>query len=114
MESSIARWQYWTAIIMIAVLTIHLIPRALAGSWEDSLKWEYVRGNYENVAYVISLALLLAAGLFHGFNGLRVIVGEWLMNDRVVKAITVLLVILGLLLGALGVATFLGVQLVGV
>lgn len=112
MESSIARWQYWTAIVMIVVLVVHLVPRALPGSWGRSLEWDYVVSNYKNAVYVVTLVALLVAGLFHGFNGLRIIVGEWLMNDRVVKGVSIFLILLGLLLGALGLATFLGIQLI--
>ncbi|MEL9929603.1 MAG: hypothetical protein QXJ51_02570 [Sulfolobales archaeon] len=104
--SSIMKWQYWTALALIVVLTIHIIYRLLPGSYESSLSYEQVRANYSDIFYRGVLSILLAVALFHGFNGLRVIIYE--LSPRAGKIATPILFILGIVFLVLGVLTLSG------
>ena len=107
--SSIVKWQYWTAIVLIIVLSIHLLFRILPGNYDKSLEYQYVRDNYGNLEYSIVLAILLATALFHGLNGLRVILYEY--SPRLGRIMTPILLILGIIIGVIGVLTLLGVYI---
>lgn len=103
------KWQYWTAIVLIAVLTVHIVFRILPGSYEKSLEYETVRQNYSNIVYTVVLGLLLLTALFHGFNGLRVIVYE--VSPRTGKILTPVLLVLGIVFAVIGLLTLTGIYI---
>ncbi|MGC9009207.1 MAG: hypothetical protein ACP5I7_01140 [Sulfolobales archaeon] len=107
--SSIVKWQYWTAIILLLVLSIHLIFRILPGSYEKSLEYNQVRENYGNNLYVATLIILLFAALFHGFNGLRVILYE--LSPRLGRIATPIILALGVVFAILGLLTIAGIYI---
>jgi len=107
--SSIMKWQYWTAIILIVVLTIHIAFRIIPGDYEKSLSYENVRSNYSNIGYSIILLILLATALFHGFNGLRVIIYE--LSPRAGKIAGPILLVLGVIFVVIGLLTLLGIYI---
>ncbi len=83
--SRIQLWQYITAILLIALIAWHFASRIpwLRGvdSFQETLAPEKV---YEDIGGLGGiLALLLAyTALFHGLNGLRGILLEWLGPSR--------------------------------
>ncbi len=105
--SSIAKWQYWTAIILIVVLSIHIIFRIIPSSYDKSLEYEQVRDNYSNKLYAATLTVLLFVALFHGFNGLRVILYE--LSPRLGRVITPIILILGIIFVIIGLLTIAGI-----
>jgi len=107
--SSIVKWQYWTAIILLLVLSIHLIFRILPGSYDKSLEYNQVRENYGNNLYVVTLTVLLFVALFHGFNGLRVILYEF--SPRLGRIATPIILALGVVFAILGLLTIAGIYI---
>ncbi|MEZ0290471.1 MAG: hypothetical protein ABWJ42_05210 [Sulfolobales archaeon] len=105
-HSSIMKWQYWTAIALIIVLSIHIAYRLIPGSYETSLSYDQVRSNYSNPIYSAVLLVLLVVALFHGFNGLRVIIYE--LSPRAGRIATPIIIALGVVFLALGVLTLAG------
>ncbi len=79
--STLQLLQYLSAMALVVLLGFHIIERVpglsplTPESYEESLSYEVVRRAYKEYWWV--LALLLAAALFHGLNGLRGILLEW-------------------------------------
>lgn len=73
---------YVTAALLVFVLTFHLLLHSpLTGkAFEDTLSFGYATGNL--AYYQVIFGLLLFAAVIHGFNGLRVMVVEWLHPTR--------------------------------
>jgi succinate dehydrogenase / fumarate reductase membrane anchor subunit len=77
-------WQYITAIILIAVLTGHLIerfPPLVHHSYEETLSPSWVHARFKSPCGA-GLLLLAYVALFHGLNGLRGMLYEWLPGRR--------------------------------
>lgn len=93
--SSIQLLQYITAMLLIIFLSFHLAERVpwLTGvSYHDSLKSERVSEAYSK--YEWALLLLAYAALFHGLNGFRGMLYEWVPRyARLWDALFVLLFI---------------------
>ena len=82
--SRLAIWQYITAIILIAVLTGHLIerfPPVTHQAYDKSLSMSTVYSRFRG-AWGIGLLLLAYVALFHGLNGIRGMLYEWLPGRR--------------------------------
>jgi succinate dehydrogenase hydrophobic anchor subunit len=73
---------YLTAIVLVFVLSLHLLLESpLSGSpFEDTLTFGVATGNL--VYFKLVFGFLLFAAIIHGFNGVRVIVLEWLHPRR--------------------------------
>jgi len=81
---------YVTAALLVFVLTFHLLLHSpLSGkAFEDTLSFGYATGNL--AYYQVIFGLLLFAAVIHGFNGLRVMVVEWLHPTRLAWLLNVI------------------------
>ena len=84
-ESIIMKIHYGTAIGALFLTVIHILMR-LTQDFHESLQYENVIANYENIGYAVLIELLLI--LVHGFNGLRVILLEMHQGPTYEKVIT--------------------------
>jgi len=96
---------YVTAALLVFVLTFHLLLHSpLAGkAFEDTLAFGYATGNL--VYYQVIFGVLLFTAVIHGFNGLRVIVVEWLHPTRLAWLLNVLVIALMAFFIAVGTVT---------
>ena len=96
---------YVTAALLVFVLTFHLLLHSpLAGkAFEDTLTFGYATGNL--VYYQVIFGVLLFTAVIHGFNGLRVIVVEWLHPTRLAWLLNVLVIVLMAFFIAVGTVT---------
>lgn len=108
-ESTLMTLHYITAAIMVVVLTIHVLMHTpvLEAGYEVSLEYEKVLEHY-NIAW-LDLAILLYAALFHGLNGLRVILIELHQGPVWEKAVSWILLIVGIVAAIYGTWTLIEV-----
>ena len=89
--SRIQIWQYITAIILIVVLTFHLLERVPwwfsgVNTYHETLRSTFVAKEYHSFWPI--LIILAYVAVFHGLNGLRIMLIEWI--PRLAKIWTVL------------------------
>ena len=87
-ESIIMKIHYGTAIGALFLTVVHILMR-LTQDFHESLQYENVIANYENIGYAVLLELLLILISVHGFNGLRVILLEMNQGPTYEKAVTI-------------------------
>lgn len=75
-ESQIMNIHYITGLAAIVLVGIHIMFRLIV-PYGQSLQYENVIANYQNLPYAIVLELILVTVAIHGFNGLRIILIEW-------------------------------------
>ncbi|MDQ2690453.1 MAG: hypothetical protein M3Y68_00295 [Chloroflexota bacterium] len=81
---------------------MHYAPVFYGTSVEEARSFEVMIERGRSVAQLTLYALLLAAGLYHGFYGLRGILRELPLSPAMSKAVDVSVLIVGLLVFALG------------
>ena len=86
-ESIIMKIHYGTAIGALSLTVVHILKR-LTQDFHESLQYENVIANYENIGYAVLLELLLILISVHGFNGLRVILLELRQGSGYEKGVT--------------------------
>jgi len=74
-ESHIMKIHYWTALVAVGFVIIHIMVRVTQG-FSDSLLFDNVIANYKSIPYAIVLEAMLILISVHGFNGLRIILLE--------------------------------------
>jgi succinate dehydrogenase hydrophobic anchor subunit len=96
---------YVTAALLVFVLTFHLLLHSpLAGkAFEDTLSFGNATGNL--AYYQVIFGVLLITAVIHGFNGLRVVVVEWLHPTRLAWLLNVLVIALMAFFIAVGTVT---------
>lgn len=100
---------YATAMILVFVLTFHfLLESPLTGvPFESTLDFGHATGNL--VDFRLFFGLLLFAAVLHGFNGVRVILLEWLHPQRRIWVLNLAVISLTAFFLALGTYTLLTV-----
>lgn len=86
-ESHIMNIHYITALAALVLVGIHIMFRLIM-PYAESLQYENVIANYQNLPYSIVLELILVTVAIHGFNGLRVILIEWRQGEHWEKGVT--------------------------
>lgn len=81
---------------------MHYAPVFYGTSVEEARSFEVMIERGRSVAQFVLYILLLAAGLYHGFYGLRGIVRELPLSPVLAKVVDVSILIVGLLVFALG------------
>ena len=76
-ESSLMKLQYLTAILAVALVSIHLVMQGLIYPYSTAIDFNNILSIYRNGIYAAFLEVLLVAVLVHGFNGVRIILHEW-------------------------------------
>jgi len=101
LERRIMLIHYYTGIVIIALIVIHILMRLVA-PFSETLEFEKVVSNYKNLPYAIILELLLITVAVHGFNGLRIILLELKQGkswEKFVKALTLALILITIFWG---------------
>jgi succinate dehydrogenase membrane anchor subunit len=96
---------YLTAAALVFVLTFHLLLQSpLVGkAFEDTLSFGVATGNL--VYYRVVFGLLLVTAVIHGFNGVRVLVLEWLHPTKMGWLLNLVILVLMAFLLAVGTVT---------
>ena len=81
---------------------MHYAPVFYGMSVEEARSFEVMIDRGRNAAQFVLYILLLAAGLYHGFYGLRGIIRELPLTPSLAKTVDVGILIVGLLVFALG------------
>lgn len=81
---------------------MHYAPVFYGTSVEEARSFEVMIERGRSVAQFVLYILLLAAGLYHGFYGLRGILRELPLSPVLAKVVDVSILIVGLLVFALG------------
>jgi succinate dehydrogenase hydrophobic anchor subunit len=81
---------------------MHYAPVFYGMSVEEARSFEVMIERGRSVAQFVLYILLLAAGLYHGFYGLRGILRELPLTPVLAKAVDISILVLGLLTFALG------------
>lgn len=106
---------YATGVLIAIFGVVHLATHSFLGveGYAESLSYLSVIGRYRNPLFAFSLEALLVTVVYHGLNGTRVILLEFRQGKRWDRAVTWLLLLIGLLVVAYGTRTVLGVYLLG-
>ena len=76
-ESRVMLIQYATALLAIALVSIHLIMQGVIYPYATAISFSNILSVYQNGFYAVFLEALLIVVLVHGFNGVRIILHEW-------------------------------------
>ena len=108
--------RYWflnaiCGLVVLVLLTLHMFTMhlddvlALMFSVNtEPLSWAAVSGRGASVAYTTIYVVLLGSALFHGFYGLRTVLGEIWTSKRAVKLVRAACWTVGTALFAIGTA----------
>lgn len=96
---------YITGSLLVFVLTFHLLLHSpLTGmAFDQTLLFPNATGNL--IEYQVVFGLLLLAAVIHGFNGIRVIVVEWLHPRRFAWLLNLTILLLMIFFLAVGTIT---------
>lgn len=93
-ETKVWVWQFFSAVVILALLSVHMIIMHLDGllgllvpAWADPLAWENMLSRGKSGFSTLMYILLLAAALFHGLYGVNTILTEFWTNQRSEKII---------------------------
>jgi succinate dehydrogenase membrane anchor subunit len=76
-ESKLMLIQYATAVVAVALVSIHLIMQGVLYPYSTAISFGNILSIYRNGLYALFLESLLVVVLVHGFNGIRIILHEW-------------------------------------
>ncbi|MBI1940620.1 MAG: hypothetical protein HYS33_03830 [Acidobacteria bacterium] len=106
--------KYWTwhmaaGVVIFALLGLHMLIMHLGGTTQlfaphggEAISKENSLFRDGNLFFTVTYILLLGVALYHGLYGLRTILFELTLKPAVEKAISVVLLVLGLGLFGLG------------
>lgn len=106
--------KYWTwhmaaGVVLFFLLGLHMLIMHLGGSLHlfaphagEAVSKSNSMFRDSKICFTISYVVLLAIGLYHGLYGLRTILFELCLKPAIEKAITVLLVLVGVGLLVIG------------
>ena len=103
-------WHVFTGVLILAFGGLHMIIMHLDDSLGlfspaggHAIDWANVAARARSAFFLVSYIVLLGAGLFHGFYGLRNILFELGLGAGLKRAVSVVLVLAGLALFVLGI-----------
>ena len=76
-ESRLMLVQYVTAVLAVALVSVHLIMQGVIYPYTTAISFSNIFSIYRNGFYATFLEALLIVTLVHGFDGVRVILHEW-------------------------------------
>ncbi len=93
-------WRLWvlhrvTGLLLVLSLAAHIAILHLAEPGE-SIAFDRVVARLASPPFVVLDSVLLAAALFHGLNGVRVVAGDMGMRGSTLRALSWVLLALGL------------------
>ncbi len=92
-----------SALALIILALGHFVVQHVIFDVHD-LDLQFVADRWADTGWRIYDGLLLALGLIHGMNGLRMVADDYILNRRINLAVRVLILLVGLGLLALGTA----------
>ena len=95
-ESAIMQLQYFTAVLAIGLVTVHLLMEGVLVPYGEAVSFQRVLSVYRNVIDAGLLEVLLVVVLAHGFNGLRIILLEWRQTSAWTRGVNWTVLILAL------------------
>lgn len=120
-ESKLWFWHMASGAALLVLLGVHTLIQHfddilkffgfLDASSPDPLSWAGVLGRMQSISHTAVYIGLLGFGLFHGLYGLRSLLLEVPMPVGLKKASGVVIVLLGVAIGAFGVYTIVGAYL---
>ncbi|MDG6963955.1 MAG: succinate dehydrogenase [Nitrososphaerota archaeon] len=75
-ESRLMLLQYVTALLAVALVSIHLMMQGVILPYDTAISFNNMLSIYRNAVTAVFLEALLLVVLVHGFNGLRIILYE--------------------------------------
>ncbi len=94
-------FQRVTGVILVAGLLIHFIVMHYSGP--EQITYQYVMERFSNPLWKLFDLAFLISVVYHGFNGLRGIVLEYVSSAKLLKALQIALLAFAFLLTATGV-----------
>ncbi len=91
-----------TAVVLLLGLAVHLFSLHIVNL--GSLSYDNVAGRLSSVGFIVVDFALLAAGLFHALNGVRMVLLDYGFTGGRKTALTIVMWIVGL--GAFGYGTW--------
>ena len=76
-ESRLMLIQYSTAVVAVALVSVHLVMQGVISPYSTAISFNNILSIYRNGFYAIFLEALLVVVLVHGFNGVRIILHEF-------------------------------------
>jgi succinate dehydrogenase hydrophobic anchor subunit len=105
-ESTLWTWHLIAGAVIFVLLGLHMFIMHLSGltgaEGQDVLSYSSVMERSRDIAFVVIYVLLLGVALYHGLYGLRKIVLELTLPEGAERVITVLVVLVGVGLFAIG------------
>jgi succinate dehydrogenase/fumarate reductase cytochrome b subunit len=104
-ETASWTWFFIAGIVMFALLGLHMVVQHLSSivlvfnpAGPDTVAWNNVVYRSRSVFFTVSYIILLGAALYHGFYGLRTIVGELGVKNQGAKILDFCLWVVGIAL----------------
>jgi succinate dehydrogenase / fumarate reductase membrane anchor subunit len=72
--------QYVTAVVAVVLVSLHLLMQGVLTPYGSAISFGTILSIYRNLLYAVFLELLLVVVLVHGFNGVRIILHEWIQS----------------------------------
>jgi succinate dehydrogenase / fumarate reductase membrane anchor subunit len=106
--------KYWTwhmaaGVVLLLLLGLHMVIMHMGGSFHlfaphgsDAVSIANSQWRDSKICFAVSYILLLGVGLYHGLYGLRTILLELTLPPAMEKAVTAILLVVGLGLFGLG------------
>jgi succinate dehydrogenase hydrophobic anchor subunit len=108
-ETASWTWFFIAGIVMFALLGLHMVVQHLSNvvlvfnpAGPDTVAWNNVVYRSRSVFFMVTYIVLLGAALYHGFYGLRTIVGELGVKMQAAKALDFVLWVVGIALFGFG------------
>lgn len=108
-ETASWTWFFIAGIVMFALLGLHMAVQHLSSivlvfnpAGPDTVAWNNVVYRSRSVFFMVTYIVLLGAALYHGFYGLRTIVGELGIKKQGAMVLDFLLWVIGIALFGFG------------
>lgn len=115
-RSSGVNWEKWgwtymraSGVLLIVLIFGHLFVNLVLGKGIQAVDFAFVGGKYASPFWQVWDTLMLWFALIHGANGMRTIIGDYVLHMQVGRALKIALliaVVILLILGTLVIWTF--------
>ena len=109
-DRSLWTWHIGAGLVILVFLGLHMVIMHLNGSFPtfnnhfggEAESWQNVAWRMRGLFFPVTYVVLLGAALYHGLYGLRTILFELTLRPAMEKAVSAVLLILGLGLFGVG------------
>ncbi|MGB3414459.1 MAG: succinate dehydrogenase, hydrophobic membrane anchor protein [Microbacteriaceae bacterium] len=92
----------FSGVILIVLIFGHLFVNLMVGSGISAIDFAFVSGKLADPFWQVWDVLMLWLALIHGSNGMRTIINDYVSNEKVAKALKVVLGLTAVVLIILG------------